>query len=144
MCTCLNSQKSPVWIANRLNLTVKEVQASLRTLVEQGFLEELEDSFVKKYTHLRFPTTTSIASMRNYHKTMIEKAVNVINTKTSEADFNRRFINTVSVAVNPKKLSKAQEHLTRAIYELVEILTEGDCSEIYQLNLQFFPISTQD
>lgn len=47
-------------------------------------------------------------------------------------------ITAISFVANPEHLAKAKQRLTEALHEIAEILTEGNCTEVYGLNAQLF------
>ena len=74
---------------------------------------------------------------------MIAKALQVLLGETDDVSFSRRMITAISFAANPQRLKQGRERLMELIYEIADIMTEGDCTEVYQLNVQFFPLTKQ-
>ncbi len=87
---------------------------------------------------MRFPTTISKVNIRNYHKAQLKRALNVLEHQLTPREFNNRLIAGLSVASNPKKIEEVRKYLHFALYQAAEMLCLGDCTEVYQLNLQFF------
>ena len=64
-------------------------------------------------------------------------------TGTDDQAFKRRLITSVSFSMNPEKLTKGKERIMELIYEIADILSEGACTEIYQLNVQLYPLTNE-
>ena len=47
----------------------------------------------------------------------------------------------MTFACNPEKLDEAKMRIEEAMFRIVRELTKGDCTEVYQYNLQLFPLT---
>lgn len=139
--TCVNETMTPESMAKRLNVTPSQVKMSLSLLESEGFIMKTPNGWSKVDERIRFPTTYSIESIRGFHNQMIDLAKKQLLQETSTESFKNRLINGVTVAVNPKNLERAKARLNDALCEVAEILSEGDCTEVYQLNAQLFPLT---
>jgi uncharacterized protein (TIGR02147 family) len=139
--TCADFVADAKWIADRLGIRVEEAKLAFEQLAAAGLIAEQEGKWIKVELKLRFPATRSRSGIRRYHQNMMLKALEVLTTQTSDEEFLRRMIIGVSFAANPAHLPQARERLNEMLYELTEILTEGECTEIYQLNAQLFPLT---
>jgi hypothetical protein len=74
---------------------------------------------------------------------MIQKASLLMQLTPSEQDFSERLISGVAFAGNPSKLPEAKVIIEEAMYKAAELLASGNCTEIFQLNLQLFKLSKQ-
>lgn len=138
--SCGGIANDPAAIAARIGVTVSEATSSLHRLSTHGYIVE-RDGVLEKTTRLmRFPTTRSHPSIRLYHRTMLKKAADALLT-TDQSSFDRRSISGISIAANPANLARAKARLTEALYEVCEILREGEATEVYQLAAQLFPIT---
>ena len=43
--------------------------------------------------------------------------------------------------MNPANLEKAKKKILEFQKELAELITEGDCTEVYQMNVQLFSLT---
>ena len=139
--TCDNFDPDPQVMSRRLKISAHLAERALVELAKAGFIEMRNGKWHKRHQKIHFPTTRSKPSVRNYHKTMIEKAVKVLENETSDIAFQKRLITSVSIAANPKNLEKARLRLAEALLEITDILIEGECTEVYQLNAQLFPLT---
>jgi uncharacterized protein (TIGR02147 family) len=124
-----------------LGLLPSETAEALEVLKKLDLIQEIEDSFIKKDKKLRFSTTQSQVEVRQFHKQMIQKALQELEFKTHQADFEKRLITGITFAANKKKIEKAKQKLAEVLHEIANDLMDDDCDEIYQLNLQFFPLT---
>ncbi|MGZ3780843.1 MAG: TIGR02147 family protein [Pseudobdellovibrionaceae bacterium] len=111
-------------------------------LNNSNFFEQKDGIWIKTNLHIRYPTKAPLPAIRAYHKNMLEKALANLVNGIDKKSFERRSISSVSVASNPQNLKKAKERLSEMMYEIANILSEGDCTEIYQLNVQLFPLTS--
>lgn len=139
---CVGFKDDPEWIAQKMRLPVKEADQALRFLKAQNFLvQNAEGAWVKNEEHLRFPTKESRDPIREYHELMMKKAIHHLQTQTSQDDFNRRLISGIWIGANPANFEKAMDRLNEAMYEAAQILSEGECTEVYYLSSQLFPVT---
>jgi len=131
------------WIAKRLGITVHQAKDGIATLSRTGFLKTDGSRWEKNKERLRFPTVASHPSVRKFHSQMISKAARHLNHATSKEDFARRLITGLTIAVNPEQIEAARAIIHKALYDVAEILTQGACTEVYQMNLQLFPLTSQ-
>lgn len=135
----------PEWLARKLGLRVDEAQEAASFLKAQKFLVQTKDGLWKKsFKNIRFPTKESLELIRSYHAMMMKQALKVLREKKSQKDFDRRLIAGLSMAANPAQLSRAVAKLNEAVFDVAKIMSTGDCSEVYHLGFQFFPVTEED
>jgi hypothetical protein len=78
--------------------------------------------------------------VRHYHGQILSLAREQLN-RTAQEDFEGRFIGGLSVAINPEHLAAAKLKIQAALAEAGELLSRGPCTEVYQLQVQFFPVT---
>lgn len=126
------------WIADRLNIRISDAEAAIERLKRLGMLH------VGKSGHLepsgeQFATSDEIASaaLRGFHSEVLEMARYSLET----VSIDRRDFTTVTMAVDPKRLSEAKKMIRRFRAKLCEYLEQGDRTEVYQLSINLFPLS---
>lgn len=142
--TCSNFQFNYQWIAKKLNLSIQEVKESIKKLIEEKLLKVENGQLVKETKNLRVSVLKSKNHIRQFHHSMITKALWTLNNKQDEASLGNRLITGITIATNPQQIEKAKEKLTIALHDIAEILSTGECTEVYQLNLQLFGITESD
>jgi uncharacterized protein (TIGR02147 family) len=139
--TCVDFESSPTWIAKKLKITQLEVEISVENLKRLGMLVVVDGKLQKEESKLRFPTKTSQTVIRKFHKQMIKKGFDELDAKTQDEDFAARLIACSTFALNSDKLDLLKEKIQQALYEVSSTASEGACQSVYQLNIQFFPLT---
>lgn len=130
------------WVASRLSISKTEAQNALELLKQQGYLIQDEAGrWRKRDKHLRFPTKESREPIRKYHELLLKKAIEHLRQFHMPEDFDRRLMTGIWIAANPEQMQKAQAKLHEAMYEIASILSQGECSDIYYLSSQLFPVT---
>lgn len=130
----------PRWIACRLGLKTSEVRAAVRRLERLGLLSTEGGRWRKTHANLEILPFRSEEAVRRYHFQLIEKAMEAMKL-AGEADFLRREIGAATMVVNPARLEEARRRIRRFRRSLMNYVTKGNCTELYQLNVQFFPLT---
>ncbi len=133
----------PNLLRERLGLRQAEFESAMRCLIEQGVVELREGKYQKRDSHLYLPTGRSKKEVRDFHEQMIQLARTELTGKTADADFHRRLITGFTFSLNPALIEPLKEKILTFLDELATEATEGDCTEVYQCNLQFFPLTKQ-
>jgi uncharacterized protein (TIGR02147 family) len=139
--TCQGFESNPEWIAKKLKISRLEVEIAIWNLKLHNLLVEQDGKLQKVELKLRFPTKISQTVIRKFHKQMIKKAYEELDLKTEDSEFDKRLISGATFALNESKIKLLKEKIQNAIYEVSSMASEGPCQSIYQLNVQFFPLS---
>lgn len=137
--TCEDFRDDPAWMGARLGLDPALAAKTLADLEAAGLLVRKNGTLTKARPKMRFPATVSQDAIRRYHQQMIRKAETVMVTLTQQTEYDRRLITGITIAANPKKFKQARRILEDALHEAAEVLSEGPCTEVYQVNLQVYP-----
>ena len=140
--TCDNISSDLDTISHKIGISKQETFDSLITLFKLGLAHEDKQTglWIKTHHKARFPTSKSHSEIRGYHRQILKKAIQELDDSRVKF-FEKRYIGCFSVATNPKNVEKARDHICNSIYEAVEILGEGICSEVYNINLQILPMT---
>ncbi len=138
--TLRNFKSDEKWIATRLKLSPVVVRDAIERLVRIGLLNFIDGKLCKSERLLLVPTSKSHAEVRAYHRGMIERGLEELKETSPEA-FGRREISGFTIAVNPDRLANAKSRIWEFQKELAAYLSEGPCTELYQLNCLFFPLT---
>jgi hypothetical protein len=71
---------------------------------------------------------------------MIKKAYEELS-RTTEKAFNERLITGFTMACDPTKIDVAKRAIFDFLSELSEQLSAERCTEVYQCNIQLFPLT---
>lgn len=124
----------------RLRLTEQEMRAILKTLHSLGLAEEEQGQWRKKDELLYFSGGRSRQEVREFHDSLIQKAREELK-KADQKDYNRRLISGVTLTLNPRQLEALKARLLAFLDELSQEAGSGPCSEVYQCNVQLFPLT---
>ena len=138
--TTRNFRASPRWIAERLGISTIEAHDAVERLVSLGLLVRDSQGLRKPESKIYFATDRSEPAVRNFHKQMMEKAQAALSSN-SPGEFERREISGMTIAVHVDRLPDAKKRIQKFQRELAAFLNEGDCDEVFQLNVQFFPLT---
>lgn len=133
-----NDQKD---ISQRLGLSEYQFKDAIDFLSSNKLITQKNGLWVKNESHLYFPVGRSKQSVRRFHKQMIEKAKLDLETKTSEEDFNKRTYLGFTFSANPKNVDKIKAKIQKLLSDITIEAGEGECTEVYQCNLQLFPLT---
>jgi uncharacterized protein (TIGR02147 family) len=136
-------QPSERWIADKLGLTLEEVRGAVARLKRLGMLSVTRGKWTKRHRRLEVPTAQSHQAVRRFHQQMIAKALASLDSGNQE-DFERRDITGTTMAVNPARLQEAKKRIQRFRRSLLKYLTRGECTELYQMNVQLFPLTSPE
>lgn len=132
---------TPENMARRLGLTREQVARSLEGLRESDLVRELADgAWERTSDDTFFPTTKSQGEVRDFHRQMIRKAYEEL-AKTEQRDFDQRLITGFTIACDPSKMDVAKKRIFDFLSELSQEMSEGECREVYQCNVQMFPLT---
>lgn len=139
-------KEDPAWISNRLGISQLEVRDILERLYRLDLIQKIrsKNSYKTSRTHknLHIPTSRSQAAIRAFHKSMIQKSL-VQLEKTSENDFKNRLINGSTLRLHPDQIPQIKKLIDDFQEQIVNLLNESPllAQEVYQLNVQFFPLT---
>lgn len=136
----LNSFKSNIpWMAQKLNLSIEEVQESLEHLLQVG-LVVLDHKNEFKRIHQNFQTNEESGGelKKKFQRQFISKAMQTLkNDSSSEwTDFS-----TVLIPTNPEMLLRCKDLIRKFHDDIIQIMETGNKTEVYTLSMQLFPLS---
>lgn len=142
-------QADPAWLAAALRprITRRQARKALDTLVELGLLvpdpEAPDDAEPPRLVPAEASLTTApqVAGLavHNYHREMTERARESIEGAAPE----ERHLLGVTVPVAPHLVAELKEELNAFQARLLDLCdrTDADARQVYQINLQLFPLS---
>lgn len=133
----------PAWVAEHLRprIGVPEARRALDTLIELGMLVPSEDTLVPAEASIATPPEVSGLAFRNYHRGMLERATDAIETFPGD----ERHLLAVTVGVPRDLLPVLKEEANRFMQRMMHLCdaSELDVEQVMQLNLQLFPMSSR-
>ena len=126
-------------IADYLDIELDDVAEALSAMKRLGVLTRSGGRWacVEEKGEIIAPASTE--AIRAYHRQMIFLAQDEL-AKTENHFFKLRDITGMTMPINPKRISGAKRKIMRFRRSLEAYLTQGDCTEVYQFNIQLFPL----
>jgi uncharacterized protein (TIGR02147 family) len=126
-------------VVKRLELQQQTAQQALQILEQQEFIAQDEAGVFRCTNNLfRFPTQRSHSAVRKYHQDMIARALSQLRHPPSQQEFNERLMSGITFSGNSTHIEAAKTLIEEALYKATELLSQGVCNEVFQINLQMF------
>lgn len=129
------------WIATHTvpHIKPEEATEALEHLLKLGLLQRDENGkLIQTDKVVSTPAEVSSAFIANWHREYLKKAAESIDTVPRE----RRDISAVSMSFSKENILIIKEMIANFRKEIVQVaLQESNRDALYQLNIQFFPIS---
>lgn len=132
-------QRSAEWIANRLgrNVTIREVRQALGDLLNLGLLQDREGQFVQSQGALSTEDEVRDIGIRRYHQQMLALAVDSL-----DVPLEQRELNGLTIPLAAHRISEVKDRIRKFRKDLNQYLSQfNDTGEVYQLNIQLFPLT---
>lgn len=131
----------PEWIARQLRpqISTGKAEKALALLLEMGLLEKNEDGRVTRgEPSLDAGHEVRAVGVRQFHRQMMERAAQSIDDVPSD----ERDISAITVCIQAKTLPDLKQKLRdfREVF-MATCDEQTDPDVVYQLNIQFFPLS---
>jgi uncharacterized protein (TIGR02147 family) len=132
-----NSKSDPRWVAQRLGISTEEANLAIQRLVRLGLLKA-GPQFKQIGTTLEVSSDVPSDAIRKYHKQNLTLAAERIDL----VPVHLREFQSISLPIDPKTLDLFKKHIDQFIDEASTLASSKDPKEIYNLNVQFFPITS--
>jgi uncharacterized protein (TIGR02147 family) len=131
------NSSNPKWVAKRLGILLDVAKRALSELIEHGHIEIKGGQLRQCSEPLRTQDDVSDAAVRRYHKQNLNLAADRIDQIEPEL---REFA-TMTIPVDPKRIRSAKALLRKFREEFSSEISRGNKSEVYNLCIQFFPVT---
>lgn len=128
----------PAWIADQLEISSSEARLAISRLLELGLLQETKDGRVIKVNdHLELNDPSRTSQARKIKQVEVrEKAIQSIRNDP----IDERHMTTMTMCIDPKKLSEARQRIEKFNDEMAKFLEGGKRSRVYVLEIGLFPV----
>lgn len=130
----------PTWISKRLGdkIDVETARNAFKRLVELGYLARNADGRWQPQAYLfKTEQDTPIAIVRSYYEQMLELTREALR----EHPVDERFVNGLTINIEPRQLPAARKVMQKAIAELIRLCGETPGTETYHLGVQLFRLT---
>ncbi len=134
--------RSHAEIAERLGITLDETTEACERLIRLGLAEKdaASGELKKKEKVLAVPATPGSQAIRNFHRQMIHHASESIDQIAVE----HRDISGSTVSFDRTQIDEIRKEITRFRKTILKLCTQksnSNANDVYQLNVQFFPLT---
>lgn len=130
-------KSDPKWIAKRLGISVHEANDAIDRLKRLELLVESDGKLTKSDKNLATPTDHVSRAIRKRHKQILDRAKEALD----EVEISERDFTSITMAIDPNKIELAKEKIKKFRRELSSVLEKGNPKEVYELSIQFFPLT---
>jgi len=129
------------WIARKLEISQQCAIEVMEFLKEKGMVRYNDD--VKKFVPEEFYFTTQEDISSEDLKFSHEQSGKMALDKLKDISVELRDYSSLTTPFNIKKLPLIKKIIRKFRQDIAEISQEGDCEEVYQMNIQLFPLTTK-
>jgi len=130
----------PSIIAKRLGITSVEAQDAIQRLLQLGLLEKANGKLQKTKQALYIKTSSSERAIREFTIQTMKRAEQVLQDSSQEA-FEKRCMPGTTLPIDSKKIPQIKERILKFQLELINLAKSESYDEVYQFNLQLFPLT---
>jgi uncharacterized protein (TIGR02147 family) len=128
-------------LATLLGLPLAQVENAIARLRAEGLLE-LKEGMLRKAQRLNdFHSAATKEQIRAYHRDGLHRAEAELTERTEPEHTEELLITTLSFTVADEHVGWAKQRLADFLRQLTEELTEAPGQAVYQLGVQFFPVT---
>jgi uncharacterized protein (TIGR02147 family) len=126
------------FIASKLDLTVTRTLTVMDNLKNCGLIEENDSGkFVRKFPHIKTSEDVSSRALMDSH----QETLKIASEKLESVPLKLRDYSSVTIPVDLTCLNEFKTVIREFRRKLSTLSSQGNKSEVYQLAIQFFPLS---
>jgi uncharacterized protein (TIGR02147 family) len=145
LAACEGFVNDPAWVARTLRpkITVAQAREALASLFELGLLEIAADGEIRP-TEATVVTPHEIAGLAamNYHRAMLGRAVEALESVSA----HERHLGAVTVAIPFERVAELKAEVAAFQERMLDLCDgfEQPADQVFQFNLQLFPLSVRE
>ena len=125
------------WIASQLGISQVQAELALERLIRLKLLERQDEEFIATKDNGNVPDDIPSASIKKFHKQILEKASEALYMQKKE----RREFRAYFVAVDKDMLAEIKEDIRKFQHEICRKISEAPKKDsLYCLAIQFFDL----
>jgi len=134
-----NFRARPAWIAASLGISETQAASALRRLERAGVIVKSRRGWTRSSQGItNLGKDNSAASFRELQRQLLEKSLEALE----QYPIDRRDHSSMTMAIDARQLPQAKEIIRKFRRDLSEFLQKSSkATEVYQLNIAFFPLS---
>lgn len=130
-------------IASRLGVNKFEASEAMDRWVRLDLLERTEGELYTRvsHEHLMMKSAAPDGALRKFHKSMLERAIQSLETQSS----SEKFIGSETLAFDPERLAEVSEIIEDAVAKILKVAKNStNKKEVYHLGFQFFRVTKKE
>lgn len=132
-----HSEFSANWVAERLGISEKIADEALTYLSKKGFIDSHEGKIRRLSKLFTTPLDIPSSSIVESHRQSINKALEALE----DVVVDKRDFTSVTYAFDPEHIKEVKDMILKFHRRLGKHLETTNASEVYRLNIQFFPLT---
>lgn len=130
-------QNSFEYIAMKLKISPSRAKQVVENLVEAGMLDTTGAAFKLTQNSLRTTEDVASSALKKSHKETLDLG----KIKLDEVELMLRDFSSMTLAVDPNKISEAKTIIREFRQKMATLLRDGQKREVYQLAIQLYPLT---
>jgi uncharacterized protein (TIGR02147 family) len=130
------AKSDPRWVASRLGIKVEEAHLAIQRLERMGILQ-CKPIFKQIGEPFEVVSAVPSPAIRKYHKHNLSLAIEKIET----VDVSLRQFQSISIPTDTSVINAMKEEIDIFLARATEICNVTFPTEVYHLNIQFFPVT---
>lgn len=126
------------WLATRLGISADQATLAFERLKVLGLIKHVNGCWQKTDEVIQVKSTQPSQALRNHHSQMIAKAQDALETQ----NILQRDITGITIPTNPENIDKVRDEIRKFRLRMATLLSQGENTEVYQLNVQLFQLTT--
>lgn len=127
-------------ISKRLGLDSKLTDEAVVRLMKLGFLEKKGKRYRRLQKSLDAGTDIPSEALRKHNREKMELAIEALE----KVPLDKRDVSSLTVTFDPAKMDQLKEEIKRFKKRALRLCGCNKASEVYSLNIQFFPLSNKE
>jgi len=125
-------------VARALGITKIELESAIERLIKLEMLQVEKGIYKSTYENVCAEAMTPNLALRNYHKQLLQKAIQSLETQTPK----EKYIGSETIAIDSSKLKEFSE-ITEEYFNKVLLLAKesNKKDQVYHLGVQFFRLT---
>ncbi|MFS4459083.1 TIGR02147 family protein [Bdellovibrio sp. HCB2-146] len=135
--TTKNFRLDAHWIGERINIPVDVAAAAIERLVRLGLIEVNGGEVVATQKNLETTHNIPSESLRRSHKQSLVQVIDNLDRVPTDL----RDVTSITFPMNRKKIPEAKRLIRNFRRKMAGLLGQGPKNEVYNLNVQLFPVT---
>lgn len=135
-----NFKSDPKWIAQKLGITVSEVNMAVDRMVRLGMIKKKNGKIQRSKQHVaNYTEGVTSGAHKEFQRQLLTKALQAIDNCPQD----KKDITSITMPANSKKIKEVKEKIRKFRREICDYLEDGNHDSVYQMCVQLFPLTDE-